>query len=117
MSETQNAAQEMLIAEFRAIWAKRVSELTLGAHESEEEGVHFKGRLRDPFSGTISGNAYFSWREIIGAISGKEDLQMLKEEAAASICLGGDPDEYGSPSELVMDSDGRVHSASDLEDL
>ena len=110
-----SAAQDLLIAEFRARWVKHVDAVTLGAHEIEEEGVHFAGKLVDPFAGTVRGTAYFSWKEIVGAISGKEDFLMLKEEAAASICTDADDEDRGGV-EFVFDADGRAHFASDLED-
>lgn len=113
MTTDQTSVQEMLISEFHTKWAKSVDAVELGSHEIEEEGVYFKGKLYDPFARTTVGNAYFSWDEIIGAISGKEDFFMLKEEAAMRICEDGET--YGS-AELVVDEDGRVHFASDLED-
>lgn len=111
MSEKQDTVQEMLISEFRAKWAKNVDAVELGSHEIEEEGVYFQGKLYDPFAGTTVGTAYFSWRELVGAISGKEDFFMLKEEAAMSICEDGEP--LGSAE---LNNEGRVHFASDLED-
>jgi hypothetical protein len=113
MSNIQDPVQAMLISEFRAKWAKNVDAVELGSHEIEEEGVYFEGKLYDPFAGTTVGNAYFSWDEIIGAISGREDFFMLKEEAAMNICESGET--FGS-AELVMDDDGRVHFVSELDD-
>lgn len=113
MATDQDPVKETLIAEFREKWSKSVDAVVLGPHDIDEEGVYFEGRLHDPFAGNTVGNAYFSWDEIIGAISGKEDFFMLKEEAAMRICEDGET--YGS-AELIMDEDGRVHFASDLED-
>lgn len=112
MTVDQALVHEMLVSEFRAKWAENVDAIELATHEIDEEGVYFQGRLYDPFSGTVSGSAYFSWAEIIGAISGKEDFFMLKEEAEISICEDG---EVTGGAELIMDEDGRVHFASDLD--
>ena len=113
MTIDQASLQELLVSEFCAKWAKSVDAIELGSYEIDNDGVYFQGRLYDPFAGTTVGTAHFSWQEIIGAISGKEDFVMLKEEAAMSICEDG---ETSGNAELIMDEDGRVHFASDLED-